>query len=345
MAANTNKNNTKSPPNAAFTGTQLSLFQSFLCNTNEERARLSNTIELWDGVPKYFVSRQEMTKHREKGLLPTLERDFQYKNRSFTVRIRPARLTDENRKDKEFYPSAREELVEDALRKIGAEQNCGFLDTTDSGVVFTLHILRRELKRQGHTLSYQQVVESLDVMVGCLIKIQAKDGRGDYQSPILSGLIRVSQQRRREDPTARWIAYFNPLVTQSIRALTFRQYNYHAMMSHTTQLARWIHKRLAHNYVNANILTPYTVRFSSIQRDSGLLEYKRQRDAVRKLDEALEELRSQHVLSSFKKEEVKGERNRILNVSYTLSPTHDFVKQIKAANRRQSNDQKQIFQS
>jgi hypothetical protein len=53
------KNNTKKkkmnpvPVGDAFAGVQLSLFQSFLCNTDEERDHLSNTVELWDSVPKY----------------------------------------------------------------------------------------------------------------------------------------------------------------------------------------------------------------------------------------------------------------------------------------------------
>lgn len=327
----------KQPPPEAFGAKQLSLFQSFLCNSDAERDNLSNTIELWDGVPKYFISRQEMTKRREKGLLPTVDRPFEYRGRVFTVKVRPARLTDGDGNDKEFYPSAREELVEDALRKIAAEQHHGFLDAQESGAVFTLHLLRRELQRRGHTLSYQEVVESLDIMAGCRIEIITADGTGDYKSPILAGLLRVSRHHYREDPKARWVAHFNPLVTRSIQALNFRQYDYHTMMSHTTQLARWMHKRLAHNYINANLMQPYSILFTTVQRDSGLLEYTRARDAVRKLDDALNELKDKRVLMFFKKEDRTGERGRILDVHYTITPAPQFVSQIKAANKRYSD--------
>lgn len=328
----------KPPSPESFTAKQLSLFQSFLCNSDSERDKFSNTIELWDGVPKYFISRQEMTKQRERGLLPTVDRDFEYRGRIFTVRVRPARLTDEEGNDKEFYPSAREELVEDALRKIAAEQHYGFLETQESGTVFTLHMLRKELQRRGHSLSYQEVVESLDIMAGARIEIVAADGSGDYKSPILAGLLRVSRHRYREDPKARWVAHFNPLVTRSIQALNFRQFDYHTMMSHTTQLSRWLHKRLAHNYINAHLMQPYTILFSTVQRDSGLLEYTRQRDAIRKLDESLEELRSKGMLMSFSREDRRGERGRILDVAYTITPDPRFVSQIKAANKRQSDN-------
>jgi hypothetical protein len=332
----------KQPSPESFGANQLSLFQSFLCNSDAARDNLSNTIELWDGVPKYFVSRQEMTKRRERGLLPTIDRDFEHRGRFFTVKVRPARLTDEDGNDKEFYPSAREELVEDALRKIAAEQHHGFLDAQESGAVFTLHMLRRELQRRGHTLSYQEVVESLDIMAGCRIEIIAADGAGDYKSPILAGLLRVSRHHYREDPKARWVAHFNPLVTRSIQALNFRQYNYHTMMSHTTQLARWVHKRMAHNYVNANLMQPYTILFTTVQRDSGLLEYARTRDAIRKLDESLEELKEKKVLMLFSKEDRKGERGRILDVAYTITPDPVFVGQVKAANKRHADGVSQI---
>lgn len=332
------KNKKSLPEESAFSGTQLSLFQSFLCNSPDERDKLSNTIELWDGVPKYFMSRQDMNKGREKGVLPTLEREFEYRGRVYTVKIRPARLTDPQGKDKEFYPSAREELVEDALRKIAAEQSHGFLDHQESGVIFTLHMLRQELRRRGHTLSYQEVVESLNVLAGCRIEIHSADGTGDYQTPILADLLRVSRSRYKADPKARWMAHFSPLVTRSILNLNYRQYDYHAMMSHSTQLARWLHKRLAHNYVNASLIQPYVIMFLTIQRDSGLLEYKEQRHAVRKLDEALDELKAHQILIDTEKDVRRGTRGRILDVSYRMIPHPHFVAQAKAANRRQNDN-------
>ena len=79
-----------------------------------------------------------------------------------------------------------------------------------------------------------------------------------------------------------------------------------------------------------------------MQRDSGLLEYARTRDAIRKLDEALDELRKKGVLMFFKTEDRTGERGRILDVSYTITPDPGFVSQIKAANKRHSDGVEQI---
>lgn len=340
---------TPPPREDAFAGVQLSLFQSFLCNTEDERAKLSNTIEFWDGVPKYFVSRKEMHALRNQdGFLPRAERTFQHGGRTFTVKIRPARLTGEDGKDREFYPSAREELVEEALRKIAADQNHGFYEELSenrrSGVVFSLHMLRRELATRDHTLSYQQVMEALYVLSDAGIEILTGDGSSVFKSAILPTLAGVSRADLLNDPKARWYADFCPLVTESIRAMTYRQYDYHAMMQYSSQLARWLHKRLSHNYTNAGYMTPYDVLFSSIKRDSGLLEYRRDRDSVRKLDKALEELQVQRVLNTIEKHENRGSRNRILDVKYTLLPHPDFVKQVKAANKRLSDGRARLAQ-
>lgn len=325
----------KPPPDDAFSGKQLSLFQTFLYNTEEERDKLSNTIELWDLVPKYFISRQHMNKLRnDDGNLRSIEKDFVFRGKSFKAIIRPARITFEKGQEKEFYPSAREELVEDALRKIAAEQDQGFLDGNNSGVTFSLYMLRQELKKRNHSMSYQEVIESLSVMSNCRIEINTADGEGVSSFPILSGLIGVSQKQFKEDPQSRWIAYFNPLVTESMRAMTYRQYDYHTMMSHRTQLARYLHKRFSHVWTNAEIMNCMDIKFSTIQRDSGLLNYEEIRFAVRKLDESFDELKASNVISSYTKDIQRGARNKILDVMYHIWPSVTFVKEVKRASKR-----------
>jgi hypothetical protein len=141
----------KSVPPAAFKNQQIDLFRDLLANTDKERDGLSNAIDLWDNVPRYALSRGKQDKSRlEGGFLPIAELDFQYKGNPYTAQIRPARIELKNKDGEftgetaEFYPSAREELVEHALRKLATEQQFGFLDTDNarSGVTFTLHQLR-----------------------------------------------------------------------------------------------------------------------------------------------------------------------------------------------------------
>ncbi|POZ50460.1 replication protein [Methylovulum psychrotolerans] len=329
------------PSSNAFKSDQLDLFQTFLCNTHDEKDKLSNTIELWDSLPKFAISQQAMNGLRTKeGFLPRLEKTFVYRHKEYKIRVTPAIIDSEDDIDKAYYPSANEELVEDALRKIASEQQRGFFDKPEfkSGVVFSLHLLRTELKKRGHSRSYYEIVKSLNILSGSHIEILLPDGKGFAKTNYLPSLAAVSKEQIKDDPTAKWVAHFHPLVTQSIDSLSFRQFNYHQMMSHSTQLARWIHKKLSHNYTNASYTVPYQIWLSTIRRDSGLLEYKRTNDAVRKFEDALAELINNHALTAFSKlEDIRGEKNKILDIKYSLSPHPEFVKDVKAANKRQKD--------
>jgi hypothetical protein len=335
------------PSSNSFNSAQLDVFQTFLCNTNNERNNLSNTIELWDSIPKFSVSQQAMNGLRTKeGLLPRLEKTFIYKDNEYKIRVTPAIIDSDDDLPKAYYPSANEELVEDALRKIASEQEKGFFDKPDfkSGVVFSLHLLRKELTKRGHSRSYYEIVKSLNILSGSHIEIMLPDGKGFAKTNYLPSLAAVSKQQLKDDPKAKWVAHFHPLVTQSIDSLSFRQFNYHQMMSHSTQLARWIHKKLSHNYTNASYTVPYQIWLSTIRRDSGLLEYKRTNDTVRKLEEALIELKNNTVLITFnRQEDLRGERNKILDIKYSLSPHPEFVKDVKAANKRQKDSKETIL--
>ncbi len=113
----------------AFENKQLDMFRAFLCNGATEHDRLSNAFDLWDSIPRYSVSRRAMDKARKaQGMLPLLKIDFHYKQTPFKAVIRPARIEQKDGTTKDYYPGANEELIEDALRKIAADQQSGFFD-------------------------------------------------------------------------------------------------------------------------------------------------------------------------------------------------------------------------
>ena len=156
-------------------------------------------------------------------------------------------------------------------------------------------------------------------------------------SGYFSGLAAVSKHKLAEDPHAKWIVQFHPLVTQAMDTLTYRQFNYAQMMSHTSQLARWIHKQLSLKFTFASLTNPFEMRYSTIKRDSALLNsYARERDAIAALDSAWNELKTNGVLMKFDKAEVRGLRGKLEDVVYTLTPSLDFVSAMKAANKRES---------
>jgi len=319
----------------------MSLFQSFLCNNQEQENALSNAIDLWDSVPRYSVSHEAMKKARIDGeFLRPHEMIFQHRGRTYTRTIFSARIVDEDGQSRDYYPSATEELVEDALRKMAAEQQAGYFENSPyrSGVVFTVYALREEMKKRGHTRSFQQIVRSLNILARSVIEIKTEGGgEGCDQSPYFPRLSAVSRTKLKDDPEAKWLVQFHPLVTGSIDQVTYRQYNYRQMMSLGTQLARWLHKQLVLKFTFADYQTRFEMRYSTIKRDSGLLGYGRERNNMDAVDKAFGDLKSEGVISDFKRKDETGLRGKVLDVVFTVMPHIDFIRETKAANKRLLN--------
>ena len=329
------------PTAPEFNNAQLNLFQNFLYNREEEREKLSNVIDLWDSIPRYSVSRQAMHKSRAHGsILKKHTGAFQYMGKTFTCTITPARVTDLDGQERDYYPSATEELVEDALRKLAADQQMGFFDKPNyrSGVVFSLYAVREELKKRGHTRSYQEVRLSIDILSGAIIEIEGRNGeKGEalVRSAYLPSVVAVSRAKLKDDPKAKWAVQFHPLVTGSIDKVTYRQFNYELMMSHTTQLARWLHKQLVLKYTFADYSKPFEMRYSTVKRDSGLLDgYARERAAIDALETAFNDLKDRGVLSSSERKDITGPRKKLLDVTFKIWPSLEFIREVKAANKR-----------
>jgi len=317
---------------------QFDLFSSFW---GKNVADLSNTIELWDAIPKYsFTARRQNKARDEKGRLSVYSYDFLYSKRACRVEIQPASIKDDDGSFKDFYPSVDEELVEEVLRKIFADQQFGRHDVgaTESWVKFSLQMIRKELKKRGKARSIDEIKRSLDILAKTTISFFVEDDKDPvYINPILSDVTRVSREKYLNDGTAMWWAKFPALISKSINALSYRQFNYGKLMHLESQLARWLHKKLSHNYTNAHILQPYEILFSTIQRDSGLLTHPRMNANVVACETALDELKSDPILIllSWSKQERRGLKNKINDILYTFQPHPDFVSEVKAANARQ----------
>lgn len=324
-----------------FHTTQLDLFQTFLCNTGE-KDKLSNAIDLWDSVPRYSISQLEMNKRRTPdGFLGLLEIVFKYRGMDFRAVIQPARIKESDGRAIDYYPSANEELVEDILRKIAAERLQGFHDTERSkiGVYFSLYQLQTELKKRGHTRSTAEIKRSLEIMAKSSIEIKSLDGKG-YEgtrvSSYLPDMVSVTREDMRSDPYGQWMVEFHPLVTKSILEATYRQFNLDRLMSMSTQLGRWVHRHLVIKYTFASLTTPFDLRYSTIKRDSFMINYGRERAGIAALDQVMNELKEKKVIMDFKRHVISGTRRKISDVVYTIMPSMEFVREAKAANKRKA---------
>lgn len=336
------------PDDADFNNRQLSLFQNFLCNTDAERAKLSNTVELWDSVPRYCVTRRQQNALRDEktGSLPIYKMEFNYLREGLVAEIRPAKITEPGPNGEartiEYYPSNREELVEDTLRKIASRQSYGFIRQSPeevSGVAFSLNELQIELSLRGHTLSHVEIVQSLNILRFSSIDIYKEGDRSKARvsSNYIPVLAAVSRKQLDADPTSKWVVHFHPFIAQGIMTLAYRQYNYELMMSLSTQLCRWLHKYLCMKFTGAGLTAaPFEIHYKTIKRDSGLLKAKAERNNYISVSEAFDELKEKGVLSDWKKTETVGPRGKIFDITYFLTPSFDFIKEIKAANKRQT---------
>ena len=307
---------------------ELELFE-FL---ESDEAQYSNTIELYDAIPKYHWGNVKRINER---YLPSLERVFEHRGKRYRVKIRPARIDDRDGVERDYYPSLREEIVEDALRKLACDGLGIFLDE-QAGVTFSLYQLRKELQRMGHSYKLSAIKDALLVCANTKIEVESEDG----EAIVVSSLFQIVGLKRRSDwlqhgKNSKAYVVFNPLVTFSIISNSFRQINYVKCMSYRKNLARWIHKRISHNYIQASLINNYTILLSTIIRDSCMKSYKEMRNNISQVESALEEIKKSDVIIDYKTERIYGKRNnKILDAKFILSPSPEFVSEMKRANRR-----------
>jgi len=80
------------------------------------------------------------------------------------------------------------------------------------------------------------------------------------------------------------------------------------------------------------------MRYSTIKRDSGLLtSYARERAAIEAVETAFKDLTKGEILSSYERRDITGPRKKLLDVIFKIWPSGAFVREVKAANKRQSS--------
>ena len=314
---------------------QLNLFEMLLPQDRE----FSNTIELYDFMPKYFWGKTQRINGK---FLEQLEREFECRGNKYKVRIDPAKINDRDGITRDYYPSKREELVEDALRKFACEGQGVFLDD-QAGVTFTLYQIQQELSNSGHTYSIRELKDALLICAKTNITVSSEDGK----SILVSSLFETLGLQSREDwkgqgEKTKAFVRFNSLVTQSIKQQTFRQLNYDKAMSYKSVIARQLHKRISHHYVQASFTNPYHILLSTIIRDFGLTKYAQLRDNLRDAEAGLKEMKDKEVIMSFQTQKIldSKRRNKLIDTKFVLIPDPRFIGEITKANMRQAEIKK-----
>ena len=297
--------------------------------------KYSQSIELYDFMPKYFWGK---AKRDENGMLPILTREFTCRDIKRKLRVHPAGVvTNENTNEaKYFYLGRREEVVEEVLRKLAIESGA-FYDG-QPGVSFTIGQIRRELAHHNHSYSYYEVVESLNVLA--LTKIELINP-GEKKATVIFSPIETLGLAGDGDETQSYVV-FSTLVTEAIKGLNFRLYNYEQVMSYRTVVARLLHKRMAHHYKQAAITNKYRIYLSTIIRDFGLTAQKSLGDNLREVEKSLQEMIDKNVIIKYLVTDkiIDPRTHKLIDVILELQPSIYFESDSKKANYFQSRNEK-----
>lgn len=310
---------------------QLNLFELLSPQDRE----FSNTIELYDFIPKYFWGKSKRINGK---FLEQLEREFECRNIRYKVKIDPAKISDRDGITRDYYPSKREELVEDALRKFACEGQGLFLDD-QAGVTFTLYQIHQELKRLGHTYSIREIKDSLLICAKTNITVSTEDGKSILVSSLFETLgLQTREDWKGQGEKTKAFVRFNSLVTQSIKQQTFRQLNYDKAMSYKSVIARQLHKRMSHHYTQASFSNPYHFLLSTVIRDFGLTKYTQLRDNLRDVQTGLEEMKEKEIIMAYKIQKTleSSQRNKLVDAKFTLMPDAGFIGEVIRTNKRQT---------
>lgn len=302
---------------------QLNLFR--IAEADED---YSYTMEFYDFVPKFVWGKSERIQGH---FLHPVERNFEYRNSKYKLVLMPAFIK-EGESFTAYFPGRREELVEDALRKLMTERNNLQYLNNQASIKFTLYELQKELKQHNHNYSYDQLKDALEILTKTDIEIESEDGNVKLIfSPIETFGIKGQAGEKHT------FVRFSPIVTQSIDAGTYRLLNYEKVMGYKSVIARQLHKRISHHFIQASITNDYTILLSTIIRDFGLKKQTRLQQNLQEVVKAIEEMKTSGVIWTYKIEKIfdgssKSKQPKLLDAKFIINTTPSFVAEMKKAN-------------
>ena len=295
-------------------------------------------------MPKYHWGKVERIGGE---FLRVLEREFECRGEKYKISVAPAVIKDRDGVNRYYYPSKREELVEDALRRIATTENGVFLDDR-AGVTFTLYQLQQELKKNGHSYNIKELKDALYICASTTLTVTTGNGK----AVLVSNMFETLGLQTREDwkgtgTKQKAFVRFNNLVTEGIKKGDFRQLDYEKSMSYSSVIARQLHKRMSHHFTQASLTTRYSITLSTIIRDFGLAEYARPSLNLNHVLKALDEMKEKDVLLSYEVQKTLDHtnRNKLTDAKFTLTPHPYFSGEARKINDRQGRITRQLQSS
>lgn len=288
----------------------------------------SQTIELYDFMPRFVYSHQADVRRNYNGLLPPLVRDFESRGAKFRLTLAPAAFVRKTGESISFYPGSDEDIVEMVLRKIYLEGDTKLFDG-QPGMVFTINQIRREMKEQGHTRSHRQVLESLLILKGSQINCQnLETGTNLVFNPI--DVLSYNEKNSGDEPC---YLIFSRLVAEALNRMYFRRYNYRQVVRYKSNVARLLHRRISHHFTQANEEISYSVYLSTLLRDFGL-EYATLAKAYQHFKKGIGEMKEANVVLDFVAAPVMSQhdKRKIDDYHLEITMTKTFSFEVKNSN-------------
>lgn len=312
-----------------------------------EKEKYSNSVELYDFMPKYVWGNVERIDGK---FLSPIKRFFECRGEKYILTIKPASIEEKDGVFRNHFPSTREELIEDGLRKLATEQSGVFLDD-QAAVVFSLYSLQKELKERGHTYDINQIKEGLYILSETHIELSTGDGCTVVKSNIIQALgLQTREEWKGNGKKTKAFAIFNPMVTLAIKATKFRRLNYATSMSISNVISRQLYKRMFHHYTQASISAdPYTILLSTMIRDFGLTQYPELRNNLREIINAIKLLiyeekkdkqsedknKNVDAIESYQVDRIVNslERNKLVDAKFIIRTSRTFNLEVQKANQ------------
>lgn len=335
---------------------QLDLF-SFNNLFPSIREKYSGTVELYDILPKYFHDDVEQLRTNGK-YLDIVSRNFIYKKESLTLQLTPALLKQADGSTKAFFPTQREEIIEDVLRKFATDSDRNeFLDDKLS-VKFSLYDLWKELKKIRHPYKYAEIREALEILSKTNIEIKTANDEITFSSNMFETFgiandntdlkdVENFENKEQQKEYGKKIIYFvrfNSLVSDSVKNKTWRIINYDQCMQYKKAVSRWLHKRISHLFMLRNIELPYNIMLSTIIRDSGMTRYARIKDNLIQVQKCLSEMIEVGSIDRYELEKIydSDKINKVVDVKFLIYISHSFFDDLKL-NNLAKNDKKMVI--
>lgn len=331
-------------------GQPLRDFQSTLTNTPEERANASNLMQFWERIPRYNCSDiQGINNSPDAKRMGIVNYSFEDSGERYTLEMTPAQVRNETDGVQQTifcYPDNTDELVELALVKL-AMDNGDILQPADIshkpakaalpsyGVHFTINQLMQQLKHWGRGRSYPALMRSLEVLNKCNLSVRSTSKGGiNARGAILPELVSFEQNGfDAHDRNGFWTARFHPIISLGIHAGLYQQYNVFRVAQVKTHVGHAIIKLLLLNGRNISEQTPYSLKLSSLQETTGLLNYKSPYHARRKFREHVERIKAEGLLSHVEFIEKKRGK-RVVDVEARMFASASLVREMKASHKR-----------